>query len=284
MDYWRERALIDTDFDDQKKRRVIELQGGEKDWWEAALSRVLRYEGLPMIHRSNDLLHVQRVSALAQYLGEKLEAADAKVYKTDPELLLYFGLHHDDVETLTGDYPATEKARMSREERESLAKEEFDSARACGLIYFRWNSEAFNGYVFSQKEIREKQTLASQIVDVADKWDALGEIINESANGHQDFIELLAFRRRKFAELQEKYSWLHQEHQGSLSWLTVPTDEEVAAMIPLSKEKILTSSDPRATVLGQSMPLVQKIWLEQVFDHCPDPLARIFPGWFDARR
>lgn len=179
-----------------------------KDWFlltlghAEALAAIRRFHSLEKTFNPtlNVAMHVQRVSFLASLLRSFLEKQRVTVDKLK---VMEMGFLHDDLEVITGDFPSPEK-RDSARRKEILRVER----RAAGILdrRFRGIPQSIS-YGKLRKELDEKKTLESQIVDVADHLDGLGETLCEIILGNDSFFRVLEEYGSVFEEFDRRYPW-----------------------------------------------------------------------------
>lgn len=262
--------------------------------WARALADKERYEGVPMINRTNLLIHSLRVKALAQAVGivideridaqlEGLEPRD-KISDFDHFLVVTGSDQHDVVELITGDYPSPTKRAMTTEERKKLEEQEDQAAVKICQGYFGFTKpEQIQRYVDLLKQLRKKDTVEAQIVNVADKWDALGEKLHEICCGNESFMPFLENSRQIFAEFEEYSIWKYIKSDPRFRFDQIPTDKDLENLPRMPKEKIKRSRRPEKATLEavKDWSVCYRSWLEMSFvNFWRDPKNFIYPGWF----
>jgi 5'-deoxynucleotidase YfbR-like HD superfamily hydrolase len=200
--------------------------------WVRELSKIKRYspknkENPKMIHEQDNFNHTRRVMYLGRFLTNILLQNPSKPYKPNLRHVSNMGYHHDDPEIITDDILATTKAKMSKEELEKLKQKEDLASHVIAHFIFGLTPPQDDIYINDQREIREKLTLESQIVDVADKWDSLCEILHEVRCGNKPFSELLSFRQNVFVKFKESYPFYKVIKNNSLlEFDKIPTPQQ----------------------------------------------------------
>lgn len=258
--------------------------------WLARLSGTKRFAGkegsggFEMTHRTDNFIHVRRVMYLGRCLVSILLENPSGAYKPDLRKVSDMGYHHDDSEIIIGDVLATEKKTMSAEKLEGLHQQEDLAASAVAHFIFGLQPPNDRLYVDRQKEIREKETLESQIVDVADKWDALCEITHEIRCGNKSFSRLLAFSEEKF-ESFSKYPFLATiKAHPLLQFGNIPTEEQVLQLPAISIDDLKRPEDVTIFMSFEKTagwPTYYRTWANisrLIFDKSPEKF--LFPGWY----
>lgn len=95
---------------------------------------------------------------------------------------------------------------MTQEERSDLKKAERKAAVALSILFMP--SEFQELYMIYYDEMSEKETIEAQVVDIADKWDAICEVIREIKSGNYLFIDVLKnYREDIFPHLMRHSIW-----------------------------------------------------------------------------
>src|SRR5258708_5733227 len=92
--------------------------------WRVALSNVLRFEKLEMIHRTDLYVHARRVQGLSVSIGQ---ACRQLGYPIDMSTVERRSLHHDDPEVETTDIPSPEKRAMTPDQKALLRQQEMEA-------------------------------------------------------------------------------------------------------------------------------------------------------------
>ena len=149
------------------------------------LRKIIRYAPYKMLYRSNLLTHSHRVAAITRQLNPiATKTFGADNYKPDKaEIMAYI---HDDAEIIFGDVLAGYKAMMSTQQLAEIKRSENTAIEQISKIYPQ-NIAGYN-YHDLLLEVEEHKTLESQVVQFADKYDALGEALHEIHAGNWHFI------------------------------------------------------------------------------------------------
>jgi hypothetical protein len=131
---------------------------------------------------------------------------------------------------------------------------------------------------------REKEILAAQIVDMADKLDALGEVFHELRCGNKDFIRAYRYYRDvRLPAFEEKYGlWDYIKDDPYIQIETLPSDEEVLQMPQLSKEDLKSRETIMQDIDDPALPIWYRTWLKMSMNLLgtnPQPEFHLFPGW-----
>lgn len=258
--------------------------------WMKKLSDIKRYSskegGNPkMIHEQDNFNHVRRVMYLGEFLANILLQNSSLPYKPDLKRVRYMGYHHDDPEIITGDILATVKAKMKEEELQKLKQKEDLASYAIAHFIFGLKPPQDKIYIDIQKEIKNKTTLESQIVDVADKWDSLCEILHEVRCSNKPFSKLLSFRQRVFNHFKKNYPFYEViENNSLLEFDKIPTPQQSKKLPTINIDdlkKPIHVSEIMSFEKTKGLPACYRTWAElnkTIFDIRPEKF--IFPGWY----
>jgi len=258
--------------------------------WVKKLSDIKRYsfnnnENPKMIHEQDDFNHVRRVMYLGEILTKILLKDPSSPYKPDLRHVQSMGYHHDDAEIVTGDILATAKAKMNKEEFQELKQREDLASHALAHFIFELKPPQDQIYIDTQRELRNKLTLESQIVDVADKWDSLCEILHEVRCGNKPFSELLSFRKQVFIHFRNNYSFYEiLEKNSLLEFNEIPTPQQAKELPTMDISDLKKPTDIAefmSTAKTKGLPTCYRTWAElnkNIFDVRPEKF--IFPGWY----
>lgn len=251
------------------------LEQGPTPKWNDSLHAVVRFHEFEMIHRTNLLVHAKRVRALALEIGE---GCLERGYQVDMSKVARISIHHDDPEIETGDIATPIKRAMSLEEKEQLRKREMDAANRLAAEFTTLPRET---YLSDQKERAEKETVESQIVDVADKIDGLCETLHELRCGNEAFWKVLENYRNIFLEDLAKYPIYENLN------IKVPGREDVLKMGKVDIKVLDRGKDDEfwEGVYSPNLPAFFKAWMEitansGLFRSLASSI-RLFPGWRD---
>lgn len=252
----------------------------------AELREVIRFDGenfdgARMIHQTNLDMHEARTQALHYQVGYALLAAGIRINYLRSSYLLQF---HDDQEVVTKDIPTPVKSAMTPEERAKLRAREEKAARALARRYALPQFKAL--YLELWNEAQAKQTPEAQAADVADKWDALGEVIHEIRCGNKDFLDILERYRILISKrLETSPIWQAASSHPYIRFDQLPTHEEAERLPRISLdtfEKIGYNTFWHDVLQPPDLPEFYKRWMVATF-HCgldwDEPGTPLFPGW-----
>lgn len=258
--------------------------------WASELAKLERYQGLDMIHRPNLLVHSMRVKFLCQRLGISLDNLEMKgIYVDfDAHRLVTLADQHDVVELVTEDLPAPTKRALSPQEKLAWHKKERRGAiNICKKYFNPQGMRDIERYLIFLSETQDKQTIESQIVNVADKWDALGEKMHEVFCGNIDFASLVEFSRQVFRDFRYYSFWDHIENLPEFGFNKIPTLDELLSLPQINQDTL--RDIPGWEVEGHisnsheiaKWPSSYRTWLETSFIcFWKNPGEFIFPGWY----
>jgi 5'-deoxynucleotidase YfbR-like HD superfamily hydrolase len=152
---------------------------------EHDLAKVFRYKiYTTMFYRTDLVIHSHRVSWIIRELNPFAIQAFGSSY--DPIKTEVMGLVHDDAEIVMGDIEAGIKNKMSPDELKSVYKLE---ENAIGVLALKFPKKVGN-YFYRQllQESFDHTSLESQVMQFADKFDALGEALHEVYAGNKCFM------------------------------------------------------------------------------------------------
>lgn len=152
---------------------------------ESELKKVTRYNiYATMFYRTNLVIHSHRVSWIIRELNPYAEQVFGKNY--DPVKAEIMGLVHDDAEIVMGDIQAGYKYKMSVQQLSEVDKLE---ENAIDILAQKFPRQVGN-YPYRQllQESFDHSSLESQVMQFADKFDALGEALHEVYAGNRCFM------------------------------------------------------------------------------------------------
>lgn len=234
-----------------------------------------RYGNRDMIHRPNQLTHIQQTQDWVADTTRLLEDAG---YIIDAEKAVREAGHHDDNEWLHGDFTTDEKALMGERARDELHGEEFRAIRTVALVNFGFDAPAVNGYMAEQEDIHNKSSLEAQVVNLMDKALPIGEQIHAHRVGNEGFLDMLPLRRQILDKLKAEYSWFADLAVGPLNWIRVPTDAELNEVPLVTIDDLSDVNSWKEVVLSGNLPEVYRRYLETTLNH-PFPEVRLFGDW-----
>jgi hypothetical protein len=258
--------------------------------WAIGLSGIKRYipkdgEKVPeMIHRTDNFIHVRRVMYLGEYLINILEQNPLSLFKPDFKKTQDMGRHHDDSEIANDDILASEKKRMTKMQLQELEEKDDLAAHAVAHLILGLKPPLDQFYIDRQREQRNKITLESQIVDVADKWDSACEMMHEVRCGNKPFSELLAAKIQTFDSFS-KYPFFETIKNNSLlEFDKIPTPQEAINLPTISIDDIKEPADVSKFMSlekTKDWPACYRAWSDlskNIFNLHPEKF--IFPGWY----
>lgn len=138
-----------------------------------------------MLYRSNLYTHSYRVAAIIREINPMASEVFGKSY--DPIKAEVMGLVHDDAEVIFGDVMAGNKSKMTPEQLQEVSQAEI---RAIEIISQKYPKNVA-GYSYKQLlvESENHSSLESQIMQYADKYDAMGDALHEMYAGNPYFIK-----------------------------------------------------------------------------------------------
>ena len=246
------------------------------------LSESQRWETFPtpMLHRSNLYWHKERTKKIAgniiYYIVE------------EPELVELVALdaissHHDDHELIDTDKASPLKEDMTPEEKENEMLQEISSFEIVGRKYLQLEGSELEKYMEAMINYQRKNTLVTQIVDVADKLDAIGEALHEIRCGNVGFINGYQFYRKKKLKNFEKYPfWQKLINDPAIGFNPMPTVDELLDIPKLSVDDLKTREGLKHDVYDPALPAWYRSWLGISYDLLkddPQPELHLFPGW-----
>lgn len=184
-----------------------------------------------MIHRPSVYAHAQRAAGISDnlifHIFSGIPLREQRV------LVEFFATHHDDDEIITTDLPSPLKLQMTEMEKAKHAALERKAFAIVGKEYLKLSGEVLERYCLYMRQYQDKLILEAQIVDVADKFDAVGETLHEIRCGNKTFLEVYQYYKDERLELLRHYPfWKTLEDNPSLGLNNLPTVEE-AEEIPL---------------------------------------------------
>ena len=250
-----------------------------------------RYEdGSPeMVHRHSNYTHCRRVGEIAQnllfYAASQLPFLQREQFLSEQSVLVdFFAAHHDDDEIYRTDFPSDEKFEWSEEEKRENERLEAIATEKVGREYLGLEGDTLLNYIKCMDLYRQKEILPAQIVDMADKLDALGEVFHELRCGNEDFIRAYRYYRdKKLPAFNEKYGlWDYVKNDPYVKIDSLPTDEEVLKMPKLSKDDLQSRETIMRDIDDPALPIWYRSWLKMsmnIFGRSPQPEFHLFPGW-----
>lgn len=154
---------------------------------EEALRKITRYSMYsPMFYRTNLHTHSQRVMWIVQDL---LPLAKKATPSINSEKALLLALVHDDAEIITGDIQLGRKLYMTQKQLDKLEENEKKAIVKLSSKY----PKTING--LSYKDLlheslikgKPEASIEAQLMNYADRCDALGEALHEIHAGNKEF-------------------------------------------------------------------------------------------------
>ncbi len=152
---------------------------------EQELQKVIRYNIYnPMYYRTDLVIHGHRVSWIIRELSPHAMQVFGTNYDSKKAELM--GLVHDDAEIIMGDFQAGIKNKMSTEELSEVNQLE---EKAIFVLAQRFPKQ-LGEYSYQEllQESFDHSSLESQVMQFADKFDALGEALHEVYAGNLRFM------------------------------------------------------------------------------------------------
>jgi 5'-deoxynucleotidase YfbR-like HD superfamily hydrolase len=261
-------------------------------FWVKGLSKVKRYvpkngEEFPkMIHQQDVFVHSRRTMFLAECLMAALKQNQLWSREPNRKHLLDMAYHHDDVEIVTDDMIASEKVWLSKEKLQKSEQEEDLAFYAVAHFIFGLKPPSDQLYVNRQREQKKKITLESQIVDVADKWDAVCEILHEIRCGNKPFAKLLTLSKLNFNSFVVKYPFFRAiEKDPRFEFDKIPTPEQAIELSTINITDLKEISDTAKLMSlekTKGWPTCYRTWAElnNAIFYKEGPEKFIFPGWY----
>lgn len=152
---------------------------------DEALREVKRYSNYAvMLYRSNLYTHAYRTAALVRAINPY--AVKVFGWKYDPVKAEVLALVHDDAEIIFGDVVAGHKYNMTKSQLEAVRTAERLAIKTIAKRF----PEIIGRYNYEQllSEAESHSSLESQVMNYADKYDALGEALHEVYAGNENFV------------------------------------------------------------------------------------------------
>jgi|GEM_PF-6188631 len=251
----RQLTIDDTDSNPEFREGNIK--------WETDLMRVYRFEQEPMIHNSTLLQHVGRVDTLTALMVSYLSRAYGE--ELDGYKITRMARNHDNPEVKTGDIPSPVKAAMTPEKKfaHTQLEREITAQQASEYAPKRYRDL----YIHDWEEATAKQTPEAQLVDIADKWDGLCEVINDIRCGNDtpEIIEVLK-RYIKIIDRIKKYPIMEKLKDNPLFSFEEPITVEGVENLSKIDLNLLNGENGKVEfwkrVFDPNVPNSYKAWLE----------------------
>lgn len=285
--------------------------------WESIARRETRFKGLEMTHPTTLEIHTMRVEQLTFEIAF-IVAFGANSDQSFREsltrggnfnLMLETAYLHDFAEAATSDITTDRKERMSPEERQLLEDRE-RLVMSLLAAYRHKDEDGVNDFMKRYKELKDKSTLESQVIDIADKLDSVSEALHqvlcyecsseEGLEGESSFLDVLDRYRRRLKrfekypvwplltdsplpEYPEGLPWQHKMHMTSNTFSglqDIPSREKIRRMKKIKKEDFADPKNVYEFHKDPSYPDWYKCWVDinLNFFH-PHPEVVLFSGW-----
>lgn len=259
--------------------------GWGADKWIEILSGIERYDGVSMTHRPDLFTHVIKTREVGLHLGILVDYYDDDCRLDFDHFILPTALmFHDNEESITGDIPAPKKEAMSQSEKAQLQNEEAKAAECLAATLFPDAPEIAKIYIASQEELRKKESLIAQMVNAADKIDALCEKIHAIRCGDNHFLEMIERSRNHLLSFDNYPFWRLIKSNQTLDTNHLPSDEQLSALPKLTVDDLDTPKKFKDALFGESVsewPSVYRTWLSLSFRYFDkNPEKYIFQGWY----
>ena len=251
-----------------------------------ALSEMLRWEKYPtvMIHRPSLYVHRERTKAIARYVFKRIDEPTEKQIA----LVNFLANHHDDHEIIDTDKPSPEKEDMNPNQKNKEIRQELAGFEKVGKEYLQLNAQELKIYLDVMKDYQMRNSIETQIVDVADKLDGIGEALHEIRCGNIGFFDGYQFYRQRKLKNFEKYPfWSRLSSDASIGFSPMPTLDELISLPRLSVYDLKSRKQLKEDMSDPSLPAWYKTWLSisyDLFSIEPQPEFHIFPGWKNELR
>lgn len=250
-----------------------------------------RYDGIFTPQRTDVLTHTFRVIHLAQDLGHVLKVRNG--FQTlNMDRVNEIASTHDHTEIKTGEHPFTVKLNMSPREQSALEGAERLAVVNLYYDFYRHLSpdRSLEDYRQLDAETREKKTIESQVVKMADIWDALCGKYLQIFCGHEGdhFIDEMRYSRRAFDKNRHFTVWSLLAGHSEVQLEKIPSTEELLELPRLTKQEVddaLNGTGSLTSILteGQILkwPRSFQKWA-QLSNSCFQIYAPefMFPGWY----
>lgn len=251
-----------------------------------ALSEMLRWEKFPtmMIHRPSLYIHRERTKAIAQFVMQLVITPSA----SDLEIIDFLATHHDDHEIIDTDKPSPEKEEMSPKEKKKEFLQEISGFEKVAREYLQLDENDFKVYMDAMRSYQLKDTLVTQVVDVADKLDGIGESLHEIRCGNIGFFDgYQYYREKKLLNFTNYPFWKKLIKDPAIEFDPMPTLDELIKLPRLRAQDLKSRNQLKSDMDDSSLPAWYKSWLSisyDLFSLEPQPEFHIFPGWKNELR
>lgn len=256
--------------------------------WLEKMQNAHRFEGEGgeevMIHRTDMFTHVRRDAFIGDHLLHYLQTGGyTPAQDMNRSRFFRMNYHHDDPEIIRGDTVTPIKMAMSPKERLEFKNKDKQAARVLASTFMNFlYPDSYDDYVAEQDEILDKMTIYSQLGDVADKLDGLGETFHELRCGNQNFLRVLGNYRKIFTGFEKYDFWPMLKDDPAIQLSAFPTDEEALAMPVLTPDKLHSRANLPVDLLDvPNLPRWYRSWTSMTLNHFDkNPEKFLFPGWY----
>lgn len=257
--------------------------------WMKITSSAKRYgDHKEMVHRPDLWTHIRRTAYLSEIIGKYLNGLDHSPFNINLKRTFNMGYHHDDSEFILPDINSQTKHKFTSKQRDNLKKQENSSIKALAVFLYGYKQDSleYEQYLSLHKELEEKQTLEAKIVNIADKWDAVGEILHDIRCGNSNFTKLMDFsvNRFKIFSFSCHTFWDILEKSPVFEFDKIPSSKKASNLPTISIDDLRKPSDVTKIMSWETTrdyPSVYRTWAEvnkAIFDVRPEKF--IFPGWY----
>ncbi len=278
--------MAETDFSYRLQRELVGFPQPPR--YVNGLSEMPRWERYQssMLHRFSLYIHRERTKAIAGQIA--YFALEDPPTLTELIELDSLSNHHDDHELIDTDKPSPDKEDMTPEEKEIEYAQELASFEIVGRKYLGLDDTRLPQYMDAMADYQKKDRMVPQIVDVADKLDAVGEVINEIRCGNLGFIDAYLFYRNRRLKYFEAYPfWERLKQDPAIGFDPMPSVEELVAMPRLRVDDLKSRETLKYDMYDTSLPAWYRSWLGisyDLFKDEPQPEFHMFPGWKNELR
>lgn len=246
--------------------------------------RFTKHEG-PVIHPHSVNTHNLRTEEVAVNMAYFVLDRDVEMILPN---IRWGAKRHEDAEIVTTDLASHEKHFMSDDEKADLKTKEKKARELVGTAYLGLTGEKHERYMIATDIFDKKEILEAQIVDIADKFDALGEALHELRCGNESFIPVLEYyRETKIPSLERHAVWKRIGGEEIFGLLDIPSNKEALDMPRLLISDLKSRGTLREDIDDKRLPRAYRTWLGinmNLFLSDPQPEIFLFPGWRDELR
>lgn len=252
--------------------------------WFKAMDGVKRWADIPMIHRPSLFDHSRRVMHLGIYLAQIVQGLGQDDRNPDLFKVARLARHHDDEEVLEGDKPTPTKLAMTKEQKDIFEEGNRQARSAMGNFLLMLPLHELRIYQQDREEMVARESLEAQIVEVADKLDAYGEILHEIRCGNDRFLEFLPLRNSIIEGLDRLDFWEEIKDFPSLNLELLPSSEQVEKLPRISLADFKERTDLIQLLLNHGMPQWPRFYstwiaIQWLKLQDKDIERMILPGW-----